>query len=88
MTCEGGYAIYSTAKSAFVCTAPKLTNLDTPKTCNPGTTCLSPGDLYSKPCTCGFTEGGNAYCPFFEGDAPLQKAIQYFKKLLADPKTA
>jgi len=51
-------------------------------TCDLGDQCGSNDNSgYTKPCTCGYTAQGESYCPYFEGDFPLQHAISNYTTL-------
>ena len=81
-TCSSGYARYLETKGSFQCEdAPQ--SAGTPGiTCDLGDQCGSNDNSgYTKPCTCGYTALGESYCPYFEGDIPLQHAISNYTTL-------
>lgn len=72
--CQTGFAVKNNNNDAVCAIAPM--SQQWPNLCSPGSLCYDIRSLYSKPCTCGYTEDGSAYCPPFEGDPPLQMAIE------------
>lgn len=78
--CESGFA-QSDDSGEFVCANPPKSPEGGPFECDPGSLCYSDDGQHSRPCTCGYNEDGIAYCPEFEGDTHLQKAITLFRSL-------
>ncbi|CAG9330863.1 unnamed protein product [Blepharisma stoltei] len=80
--CGTGFAkINSTTPLMGSCAAAPVSALGA-YTCTPGSVCMDLSNIYSKPCTCGYSSEGLGYCPSFEGDKHLQAAITAFKKLM------
>ncbi|CAG9329605.1 unnamed protein product [Blepharisma stoltei] len=80
-SCASGFAV-PFQNGLFKCAEPPVSN-EWPDQCRPGVDiCYDKTGNFSKPCTCGFTEDGESFCPLFEGDSPLQNAIANQNTLL------
>lgn len=77
--CSTGFADKNEVGDYVCTTAP--TGSSKAVTCEAGSSCFSTDGKYSRPCVCGYNSDGTAYCPEFEGDTHLQKAIKAFKSL-------
>lgn len=83
-TCKSGYARYQPTTMKYMCDIAPGTNGTPPNTCHLGSSCAANDNSgYTKPCACGYTAEGSSFCPYFEGDSPLQYAIGNFTKLIA-----
>ncbi|OMJ70370.1 hypothetical protein SteCoe_31662 [Stentor coeruleus] len=74
--CETGFAVKNQTTGNSYCAEAPVSNFTT---CNLGQLCYDTTGNYSKACECGYD--GNGYCPEFEGDYSLTRAIYYIKKL-------
>lgn len=84
MTCGSGYARQTGGSTMFQCEQAPKTSGTAMRTCKLGDQCGSDSNSgYTKPCTCGYTALGESYCPYFEGDEPLQHAIGNYTLLLS-----
>lgn len=71
--CASGFASLVAGGLAVCSQAPtSAKGLNAP--CQPGSTCFSSTNT-AKECVCGLNDAGEAFCPYFEGDSPLQNAI-------------
>lgn len=74
--CETGFAVKNTTQNKAFCAQAPVSNFTQ---CYPGQHCNDTTGNYTKACQCGYD--GIGYCPEFEGDYSLKKAIYYNKKL-------
>ena len=71
--CASGYVSLSTGTQG-ICAVPPTSPSMVLAPCTPGSTCLSSTNT-AKECVCGLNAANEAFCPYFEGDSPLQNAI-------------
>lgn len=84
--CSTGYVQLAVPGSnAGVCSTPPVSNsTQVLRICNPGELCWSANKTSYKMCECGLSPESLSYCPYFEGDSPLQTAITNYNAAMAN----
>lgn len=83
-TCATGYGRWLPTKNTFQCEEAPSSSGTPLASCHLGSQCGSTSNSgYYKPCSCGYTAEGSSFCPYFEGDSPLQHAIGNYTQLIA-----
>ena len=72
--CASGFASLVNGGLAVCAQAPTSVKGKERAACQAGSTCFSSTNT-AKECVCGLNDAGEAFCPYFEGDSPLQNAI-------------